>query len=133
MPHKKSHKRKTVRRKQKSGFYGAVGAIAPGAMQWSAGSEKGGCAADMSGRGGNNSVQYGRGRRGSKKAKRSTRRKHRGGGKFGGVSASFAGTGSRGLADYTGVITRTPVGSSSEGNFNNFAYSATRGSSFVRI
>jgi len=131
MVHRKTSRRKTHRRKHRGGYYGAVGAIAPGAMQWGRGSEMGAWANDVSSRGGNGKVHYGRGRS-SRKAKRHTR-KHRGGGKFGGVSASFSGTGSRGIADYTGVITRTPVGSSSEGKFNNFADAAPRGSSFVRI
>ena len=122
MVHRKTSKRKTRRRKHRGGYYGATGAIAPGAMEWGRGSEMGQWAAEKG-------VQYGRGRR-TRKCKS---RKHRGGGKFGGVSASFGGQGERGLANYDGVITRTPVGSAAGGAFNNFADAAPRGSSFVRI
>jgi hypothetical protein len=124
MPHKKSLKRKTHRRKHRGGYYGFTGAVGAGAPMWGRGSEMGQFAAEKG-------MQYGRGRR-TRKGK-GKGRKHRGGGKFGGVSASFGGTGSRGIANYEGVITRTPVGSSSEGKFNNFADAAPRGSSFVRI
>ena len=126
MVHRKTSKRKTHRRKHRGGYYGATGAIAPGAMEWGRGSEMGQWAAEKG-------VQYGRGRRTRKVKGKDKGRKHRGGGKFGGVSASFGGTGERGIANYNGVITRTPVGSSSEGKFNNFADAAPRGSSFVRI
>lgn len=124
MVHRKTSKRKTHRRKHRGGYYGFSGAVGTGAPMWGTGSEMGSWAAEKG-------VQYGRGR--TRKGKRHSRRKHRGGGKFGGVSASFGGQGERGLANYTGVITRTPVGSSSEGKFNNFADAAPRGSSFVRI
>ena len=131
MPHKKSVKRKTHRRKHRGGYYGASGAIAPGAMQWSAGSEMGGWAADVSSRAGNGGVQYGRGRK--RKGKRSTRRKLRGGGKFGGVSASFQGAGERGLANYGGVTTRDQVGSAAGGAFNDSATPAYQGgTSYLR-
>ena len=133
MPHKKSVKRKTHRRKHRGGYYGASGAIAPGAMQWSAGSEMGGWASDISSRGGNG-VQYGRGRGRKGKGKRSTRRKHRGGGKFGGVSASFQGAGERGLANHVGVNVRgPPLGAAAEGAFNNYGSQPGSGhSSFVQ-
>lgn len=124
-------KRKTHRRKHRGGYYGASGAIAPGAMQWTAGSEMGGWAADISSRGGNG-VQYGRGRK--RKGKRSTRRKMRGGGKYGGVSASFQGAGERGLANYSPVITRGAPGGAVGGAFNNYGAGPGSGdSSFVRI
>jgi len=55
-------------------------------------------------------------------------RKHRGGGKFGGVSASFPGTGSRGIADRVPVETRVGSGAASQGAFNNFG--AQPGSGF---
>lgn len=133
MAHKRTHKRKTVRRKHRGGYYGASGAIAPGAMQWSAGSEMGGWAADMSSRGGNGKVQYGRGRSTRKGKSHSRRRKHRGGGKFGSVSASFMGSGSRGLADYGGVVTREPIGTAAGGAFNDMARPAYQsGTSYLR-
>ena len=134
MVHRKTPKRKTHRRKHRGGYYGASGAIAPGAMQWTAGSEMGQWAGDMSSRGGNGKVQYGSGRRRKAKGKRSTRRKHRGGGKFGGVSASFEGTGERGLANYSGVNTRGAPGDPVGGDFNNHgAQPGSGSSSFVRI
>ena len=126
MVHRKTPKRKTVRRKHRGGYYGAVGAIAPGAMQWGRGSEMGGWAADVSSRAGNGGVQYGRGRR--RKGKRSTRRKHRGGGKYGGVSASFEGKGVAGLGTYSPGITRGAPGEAAGGAFNN--YGAQPGSGY---
>lgn len=76
MAHRKTPKRKTIRRKHRGGYYGASGAIAPGAMQWTAGSEMGGWATDISSRAGNGGVQYGRGRKRKTKGKRLTRRKN---------------------------------------------------------
>ena len=55
-------------------------------------------------------------------------RKHRGGGKFGGVSASYVGTGSRGMADRVPVSTRTGDSGPALGAFNNFG--AQPGSGF---
>lgn len=100
----------------KGGYYGASGAIAPGAMKWSTGSEMSG----VDGRGGNSTV--GGRRRKSRKSRKSTKRtrKIRGGGKFGGVSASFQGEGTAGLADYKGIITRDGTGSPVGGAFNNY-------------
>lgn len=125
---RKSHSKKhrTTRRKHRGGYYGAVGALAPGAMQWGRGSEMGNWA--VSSRGGN--TQYGAGRRKSRGKKT---RKHRGGGKFGGVSASYQGSGSRGMADFSGVITRDGSGSAAGGAFNNFGAQPGSGySSFVK-
>jgi hypothetical protein len=108
--HSKKHGRKT--RKHRGGYYGAVGAIAPGAMQWGTGSEMGDWA--VSSRGGN--AQYGSGR----KRKGRKTRKHRGGMRFGVASASFQGSGSRGLADYVATNTKTPTfGGPAGGAFNN--------------
>lgn len=57
----------------------------------------------------------------------------RGGGKFGGVSASFQGAGERGLANYGGVTTRDQVGSASGGAFNDAATPAyAGGTSYLR-
>lgn len=105
----------------KGGYYGASGAIpgAPGAMKWSAGSEMG---PFVSGRAGNSTV-YGSGRRRktsrrTKKMKRT--RKMRGGNKYGGVSASYQGSGTAGLANYSAVSTRGAPGTAAGGQFNNF-------------
>ncbi len=123
----RSKKQRTMRRKHRGGYYGAVGAIAPGAMQWGRGSEMGNWA--VSSRGGN--TQYGA-RRHKKRGGKKTR-KQRGGNKFGGVSASFQGTGSRGLADYKPIITRDGSGAAAGGAFNNFGAQPGSGySNFVR-
>jgi len=133
MVHRKTQKRKLTRRKHRGGYYGASGAIAPGAMQWSAGSEMGHWASSVSSRAGNGGVQYGRGRKRKSKSKQSTRRKMRGGGKFGGVSASFQGAGERGLANYAGVTTRDHVGTAAGGAFNDMAMPAYKGgTSYLR-
>lgn len=106
--HSKKHGRKT--RKHRGGYYGAVGAIAPGAMQWGTGSEMGDWA--VSSRGGNS--QYGAGR------KRKGRKTRRGGSRYGAVSASYQGTGSRGLANYLPTNTKVPpFGGPAGGAFNN--------------
>lgn len=108
--HRKGHTKRThtkKRRTMKGGFYGASGAIAPGAMAWSTGSEMG----QTNTRGGNSMI--GARRRKGKKTRKVTRRhKHRGGGHYGAVSASFQGSGSRGIANYTGVDTKGPGGGS---------------------
>jgi len=112
MPRKATKKsaRKT-RRRHRGGFYGATGAIAPGAMQWSRGSEMGDYA--ISDRGRNTSTQIGARRR------RKTRRRHRGGQKFGAVYASYPGTGARGIADYV-AGTHKP-GIAALGDFNDYS------------
>lgn len=120
-----SKKHRMTRRKHRGGFYGATGAIAPGAMQWSRGSEMG--AWSVSSRGGN--THYGAGRRKSRGKKVTRRRKTRGGSRFGGVSASFQGTGSRGIADFKPIITRDGSGSAAGGAFNN--HGAQPGSGFA--
>ena len=130
--HRKGHTKKhrvTRRRKLRGGYYGASGAIAPGAMQWSRGSEMGSFSA--SSRGGN--THYGGGRRKSRGKKVTRRRKTRGGGSFGGVSASFQGTGSRGIADFKPIVTRDGSGSAAGGAFNNFGAQPGSGhASFVK-
>ncbi len=128
MPHKKGHKgRKTVK---KGGYYGFSGAVGTGAPAWSRGSEMGDFA--ISSRGGN--TQYGaRRHKGSKKSKKTMKKRMRGGGKFGGVSASFQGTGERGIANYKGIITRDGTGSPAGGSFNNFGAQPGSGyGSFVK-
>jgi len=131
MARKGTKKQATRRRKMRGGYYGATGAIAPGAMEWGRSSEMGDFVANSS-RGGNNAILgAGRKRRGSKKAgkkSRKTRRKMRGGGKYGGVAASFGGDGVAGMANYTGVTSRDNVGVPFYGKFNDFG--AQPGSKF---
>jgi hypothetical protein len=139
MRRRHTKKRGTRRhRKMKGGFYSFNGGLGPGAPSWGKGSEMGGYAVD---KGGNMSnmgpngmrpeIQYGRGRRRKSKG-RKTRRRMRGGGKYGGVSASFEGSGSRGMANYAGVNTRVPpLGGSAYGGFNDAAAASMRaGNSF---
>jgi hypothetical protein len=78
-----------------------------------------------------NVIQYGRGRRRKSRGRR-TRRKMRGGGKYGAVAASFVGTGSRGMADAVGTNTKyPPFGGPAEGAFNDAARaSIAKGGSF---
>jgi len=120
------HKRGT-KRTMKGGFYGASGAIAPGAMGWSAGSEMGDYA--ISRRGGNSMIGAGR----KKKGTRKTTRKQRGGSRYGAVSASYQGTGSRGIMDVVGVNTKGGVGYPAYGDWNNKGAQPGSGyDSFVR-
>ena len=110
----RKHK-KTVK---KGGYYSFNGGLATGAPAWAQGSEHGDFAVNRGG----NGIQYGRGRsrgRHLKKKGRKTRRKTmRGGSKYGAVSASFAGQGERGIANYVGANTKGPAGSSL-GAFND--------------
>lgn len=112
MKHTKKH------RKQKGGYYGAAGAIAPGAMQWNSGSEMGGFTADQI----NAGAKFG-GRRRKHKTRKSRRKTQRrkGGGKYGGVSASFGGDGVAGLANFKGASTRIsgPGDVATFGKFND--------------
>lgn len=131
--HKRGHSKKhrMTRRKHRGGFYGAKGPIpgAPGAMEWGRGSEMGNWA--VSSRGGN--TQYGAGRRKTRSKKVTRRRKHRGGGRFGGVSASFGGTGERGMANFNPVSTRVGTAGAAGGAFNDFGAGPNTGfSSFVK-
>lgn len=102
----------------RGGFFGAAGAIAPGAMEWKAGSEYGPMVAD---RAGNTTAwglpkpgglpKYGRGR--SKKGGRTLRkapRKMKGGGSYGATSAGFRGDGYRGQINVHQENTKGPVG-----------------------
>ncbi len=104
---------KKYRRRRRGGYYGAAGAIAPGAnaMQWNAGSEMGAFTADQI----NNGAKMTGGRR-RRKSRRKTRR---GGGKYGGVSAGFTGDGTRGMARYVGSSTRTTENDAALGAFND--------------
>ena len=83
---RRHHKKRTMR----GGYYGAAGALAPGAMKWTAGSEMGDFVAN---RGGNSALsgaptrmQYGSGRR------RKGKKTMRGGGSFGAVASGYAGS-----------------------------------------
>jgi len=122
-------------RKHRGGFYGAAGAIAPGAMEWGRGSEAGPFAVDLSDRG-SNSFQLGarrKHRRSAKKSAKKSRKVRRGGGAYGAVSASYEGTGQRGIADYVGVNTKNGTGAPSLGDFNNKGANPGSGfGSFVR-
>jgi len=114
---RRSHKKRTHRRRRtmRGGFYGAAGAIAPGAMEWKAGSEYGPMVAD---RAGNTTAwglpkpgglpKYGRGRKRGGRTLRKSRM--RGGGRFGATSAEFRGDGYRGQANFHQGNTKGPVG-----------------------
>jgi hypothetical protein len=120
-------------RKLRGGYYGATGAIAPGAMEWGRSSEMGGFVANST-RAGNNAVLgAGRKRRGTKKSRKTRRRKMRGGGKYGGVAAAFGGDGVAGMANYTGVTSRDNVGVPFYGKFNDHGAGPSSGfGSFVK-
>lgn len=110
---------------RKGGYYGFNGAVSTGAADWARGSEMGDFS--LSNRGGNS--MYGRGRK--RKGKKATRRKMKGGGSFGNVSASFQGDGQRGLANAHGVSTRVLGGPAAGGEFNNFGGKPGNFSSFI--
>lgn len=120
MPIKKSVKRnKKTKRRHRGGYYGASGAVVeggvgPAGMRWGSGEEVptvevGGAPIPVNLKGGR--------RHKKRKGKKSTKRRMRGGTKFGGTYASYEGTGSRGLADVKGG-THTP-GAPQLGRFNN--------------
>lgn len=120
MAHSRKHSRKTRKhtrrhRQKKGGYYGAAGAIAPGsdAMQWNAGSEMGSFTADQ--------INAGAKMTGGRRRRKHRKTVKRGGGKYGGVSASYTGTGSRGMADYVGASTRVagPDDIAKFGKFND--------------
>ena len=122
MPSKKG--KKTAKR---GGYYGFSGGIATGAPNWTRHSEMG--ASSLGNRGGNS--MYGAGRKRGKKGRRGTKKVRRGGSKFGAVSASFQGTGARGIADTVGVSINKP-GFASMGAFNdNGAHSLADNKNFV--
>lgn len=115
--HTKKHSRRRHAKKggktQKGGYYSFSGAVGTGAPAWSRHSEMGDYA--VSSRGGN--TQFGSSRRRKhtkgKKAKK-------GGSRFGAVSASYQGTGSRAIADYVPTNTKVPpFGPAQLGAFNN--------------
>lgn len=141
---RKTQKRSASRKTMKGGYYGASGAIAPGAMEWGRGSEMGDFA--ISTRGAN--AQYGssRKKRGGKRTKRSASKKRggkrgkrsasvkRGGSAYGAVSASYQGTGTRGIADVVPTTTKyPPFGPAAGGAFNNAGAQPGSGfGSFIR-
>ena len=107
-------RRKTHKKTKKGGYYSFSGDVGvPGGAKWVSGSEMGDWS--VSNRAGN--AQYGRGRKrkGGKKTRKS--KVKRGGAPFGAVSASYQGTGARGIADVVGVSTNKP-GFATEGEFN---------------
>jgi hypothetical protein len=135
MPRKsRVSKKHTRRRKARGGYYGFNGALGTGAASWSRGSEAGDYAAGLGDRGGNSfPLTGGRKRRGSRgKLARRTRRKTRGGGKFGGVSASYTGNGTNGLISPVAITTRDGTGGAAEGAFNDNGAKSGDLSSFVR-
>lgn len=134
--HTKKH-RTRKQRKMRGGYYGASGAIAPGAMEYTAGSEMGGYAVDkggnMSNMGPNGvrpAIQYGRGRR--RKSRGRKTRRMRGGGSYGAAANGFNGEGYRGIQNANQHFTKyPPFGGAAEGAFNDGARaSIAKGNSF---
>jgi hypothetical protein len=120
MARSRKHSRKTKKhtrrhRNKKGGYYGAAGPIVPGgdAMQWNAGSEMGQFTAAQ--------INAGAKMTGGRRRKRNHRKTMKGGGKYGGVSASFTGTGVAGRADFIGASTRVsgPNDIAKFGKFND--------------
>jgi len=125
--HSKKGRRHRNRKTKRGGFYGAKGPIVQGgdAMEWAGGSEMGGFTADQ--------INAGAKMTGGRKRKtlKTLRRKRRGGGKYGGVSASFDGSGQRGMGNYVGASTRvaSPQDVAKFGQFNdNGAHAGNFGS-----
>jgi len=101
---------------KKGGYYGASGALAPGAMGYTTGTEV--------------PVKGGRRRKSGKKTRR--HRKHRGGGRFGAVGAEFRGQGENGLINVTGYSPKGAPGSSEHGGWNDGGAKSGDFSSFIR-
>ena len=138
--HSKGKKSLKTKKTLRGGYYGASGPIAPGAMQWSHGSEMGSQSASLIDRGGNGefngtridtrSLQYGSGRKGAKKGKgKKTVKRGGGGNKFGATYASFQGTGQRGIQDAVAGTHKPPQ--AALGDFNNKGAGPGDFSSFV--
>lgn len=109
----KAGRRRT--RKLRGGYYSFSGAVGPGAANWTRATE----------------VPVAGGRRRKHKSRKSRKtRRMKGGGSFGAVSASYQGTGARGIADYAATDTKGPYvnGGAKGGAFND--YGAKPGSSF---
>ena len=124
MPIKKSVKlNKKTKRRHRGGYYGASGAVVeggvgPAGMKWSGGEEvphreSNGAVLPMQA----GDLKKGGRRHKKRKGKKSTKRRMRGGTKFGGPYASYEGNGSRGLANVS-QGTHTP-GAPQLGRFNN--------------
>jgi hypothetical protein len=147
MPGKTRKRSASVKR---GGYYGASGAIAPGAMEWGRGSEMGDFSISTRGanaqygaarkkrsastkRGGRKTKRSASTKRGGKKGKRSASVK-RGGSAYGAVAASYQGTGSRGIMDVVPVTTKyPPFGPAAGGAFNNAGAQPGSGfGSFIR-
>ena len=112
MVHKSRKAHRRTRKALKGGYYSFSGAVGTGAPNWSRGSEVPTPSFVKAG---------GRRRRAHKKGARRTR-KHRGGGSFGATSASYQGTGARGIADFVPVDTKGAYvnGGAAKGAFNDF-------------
>ena len=117
-----------TKKAKKGGYYSFSGDVAPGAANWTRHSEMG--AHSISNRGGN--AMYGRGRkRKGKKTGKKTKRVRRGGSRFGAVTASYQGSGSRGMANFAGISPNKP-GFADKGGFNdNGAHSLADNSNFI--
>ena len=100
------------------------GSIAPGAALWTRGSEMGVRAIED--RGANGMIGQGR----KRKHRKTRRRRHRGGDRYGAVYASFPGTGARGIADYV-AGTHKPENTAAFGKFNNYGAGPGQFSSFA--
>lgn len=113
---RKSNKRGT----KKGGFYSFAGQVAPGAANWSRGSEM---APEVAGRGGNAQM----GGRKKRKSGKKTRKVKRGGMRFAQANAGFTGDGAaRGLGGFQDVS--SPMGKAAGGDFAN--HGAQPGSGF---
>jgi len=120
---KRSHKKT---RRMRGGSYGFGGPLAPGAVDWKAGSEYG-PTKTFADRGGNG-PQYGRGRSRGRKHKGGTHCKTmRGGGKYGGVSASFEGRGYRGMGNVSQSNTKGPAVGPNVSKFGAFNDNGAKG------
>lgn len=99
----------------KGGYYGFSKALSTGAVDWKTGSESGDFTVGRAG----NGMAGGRKRRTHRKSlKKSRRRKMKGGSKYGATSASFVGTGHRGMINVVQNNTKGP-GPAALGAFNN--------------
>ena len=119
----KKTKKRSTKRRHRGGYYSMSGSIAPGAALYTRQSEMGVRAIED--RGANGMIGQGR-----KRKHRKTRRRLRGGQKFGAVYASYPGPGARGIADYV-AGTHKPA-QYALGDFNNKANGPGDFSSFVK-
>ncbi len=115
--HRKGHTKrrhmKKSRKTLKGGYYSFSGAVGTGAPNWTRHSEMGDYA--VSSRGANTQLGSGRRRKSGK-----SKKVKKGGSRFGAVSASYQGTGARGIADTVAVNTKVPpFGAAQLGAFNN--------------